>query len=384
MGGEMGVTYARAGSNGGCEPPRSSYRPLGVIARRSAILLSGTAAIALSIVQPASAISINDQVAAAAGGIANYFDAGNQFPNVVSLFSANFPGIPTPTSFCTGSLINSRTILTAAHCFPPNVTVSISFAPIAGPGAGITSFVRHPNFVNGPGFLPNDIAVISLAQPITTISPVTIAGVVPAPGTVLVSAGYGVNGTGTNCCSILPDNKRRSMTIEFGAYSTSFLGVGLSTQPFLQAQFRNPASPNFPNSFGLTVPTSPLEGGTTSGDSGGPVFIQTAAGLVQIGELFGGFNVFGRASQYGALSFWNPLSVLLDWVAQNNPLRQVTAAAGTFSWSNPAAWIDSVPGVQSRVPDNTRGEVNFNANEAARYYDVTLNNPGTITLDMNA
>ena len=82
----MGVTYARAGSNGGCEPPRSSYRRSGVIARRSAILLSGTAAIALSIAQPASAISINDQVAAAAGGIANYYDAGNQFPNVVSLF----------------------------------------------------------------------------------------------------------------------------------------------------------------------------------------------------------------------------------------------------------------------------------------------------------
>jgi hypothetical protein len=49
------------------------------------MLLSGTAAIALSIAQPATAISINDQVAAAAGGIANYYDASNQFPNVVSL-----------------------------------------------------------------------------------------------------------------------------------------------------------------------------------------------------------------------------------------------------------------------------------------------------------
>jgi hypothetical protein len=51
-----------------------------VIARRSAILLSGTAAIALSIAQPASAISINDQVAATAGGIANYYDAVTSSP----------------------------------------------------------------------------------------------------------------------------------------------------------------------------------------------------------------------------------------------------------------------------------------------------------------
>ena len=35
------------------------------------------------------------------------------------------------------------------------------------------------------------------------------------------------------------------------------------------------------------------------------------------------------------------------------------------------------------MPDNTRGSVNITANEAARYYDVTLSNPGTITLDMN-
>src|SRR5262245_10472868 len=71
---------------GACRPSALCDKRLGAIARRAATLLSGTAAIALSIAQPAGAIVINDQVAAAVGGIANYTDAGNQFPNVVSLF----------------------------------------------------------------------------------------------------------------------------------------------------------------------------------------------------------------------------------------------------------------------------------------------------------
>src|SRR5262249_467654 len=147
--GGMRDRYLRGPSNGSCGQATSSYRRTGAIKRRSAILLSGTAAIALSVAQPASAIVINDQVAAAVGGVADYYDAGNQFPNVVSLFS------PTNGSSCTGSLINSRTILTAAHCFTPNENPSISFAPIAGPGAGITSFFRNTGFNDKT--LANDI-----------------------------------------------------------------------------------------------------------------------------------------------------------------------------------------------------------------------------------
>ena len=124
---------------------------------RLAFLLAGTAAIALLAGKAAHAISINDPVAAAVGGIANYYDSGNLFPSTVSLFSTN-PA--TFGSFCTGSLINARTVLTAAHCSVLNITgqPSISFAPIAGPSDPLfratSSFFVNSNFRGNQ----NDIA----------------------------------------------------------------------------------------------------------------------------------------------------------------------------------------------------------------------------------
>ena len=50
---------------------------------------------------------------------------------------------------------------------------------------------------------------------------------------------------------------------------------------------------------------------------------------------------------YGEFSDWTPINLFLQWINENNPLRQVTAAAGNFNWSNPAAWIDSVTGMPS-------------------------------------
>jgi hypothetical protein len=81
----------------------------GAISRRSAILLGGTAAIAPSINHPASAISLNEGFAATLpAGVANYYDRTNQYPNVVAIV------LPSGGA-CTGTLIVSRTVLTAAQ-----------------------------------------------------------------------------------------------------------------------------------------------------------------------------------------------------------------------------------------------------------------------------
>src|SRR5262249_39322720 len=376
---------ARGGSKAdGCESPTSSARCRGAIARRSALLLGSTAAIALSIAQPASAIVINDQVAAAFGGIANYYDAGNQFPNVVSLFGPGVPGdgstppgvpgVTAPGSSCTGSLINSRTILTAPPCFVPAPLgiPSISFAPIAGPGAGITSFVRHPGFVPlvSPAFtIPNDIAVISLAQPVnvTSVAPVKLLTLqpgqpgFPTAGTTITMVGYGLQGTGSSqpagvWVEIQPgapppaepqqtlDGRRRLTRSPLGLYGVPFYLGG--NQPFFVSQFQtNPQNqfPNLPNNNLQAFPATPLEGGTAGGDSGGPVFAVIGGQLVQIGAVRGGrdtllFYCAGPGGPqnpvvcpdqnnpgvgvtglvggnvYGEFSDWTPINLFLQWI----------------------------------------------------------------------
>ena len=70
---------------------------------------SKTAAIAPSINHPASAISLNEGFAATLpAGVANYYDRTNQYPNVVAIV------LPSGGA-CTGTLIVSRTVLTAAQ-----------------------------------------------------------------------------------------------------------------------------------------------------------------------------------------------------------------------------------------------------------------------------
>ena len=134
-------------------------------------------------------------------------------------------------------------------------------------------------------------------------------------------------------------------TIEFGGYYPSGPNpIGYGNAPFLLAQFRDPANPNstLPNNpanvFNLTVPTSEFEGGTVSGDSGGPLFIVLANGnLVQIGALSGGANPAYpppppgaqcngglapnpcRIGLYGDGSAWTPLTC--SWTGSHRTIR---------------------------------------------------------------
>src|SRR5262245_49205760 len=187
---------------GACRPSALSDKCSGAIARWSAILLSGTAAIAWS-AGKAGAVVLNNDVAPNTAAVANIYDSANTFDNVVWV------------NGCTGTLINSRTILTAAHCFynPKNNLFepgpyNVRFGPDANVATrfdqNVVGLSLQPTFAFAPasnGFRGPDIALVTLGTPVTanSIPPVMLVSgndLKPGIGSLMVTVGYGQYGTG--------------------------------------------------------------------------------------------------------------------------------------------------------------------------------------------
>ncbi|KID81639.1 Trypsin- protease [Metarhizium guizhouense ARSEF 977] len=113
-----------------------------------------------------------------------------EFPFIVSLSGRG--------GQCSGSLLDSTTVLTAAHCLEGQFT---SNRRMGGVIADIASAKEHPSYIKGHGI--HDIAILKLSTPIERNETIGIDYAVlpangsdPAPNSNAITAGWGVQGNG--------------------------------------------------------------------------------------------------------------------------------------------------------------------------------------------
>ncbi|XP_075982018.1 trypsin, alkaline C-like [Anticarsia gemmatalis] len=102
----------------------------------------------------------------------------NNYPTIIAVLQSvnnNFIQI------CGGSILNQRSVLSAAHCFNPRAPSSYRLragsttASTGGVVLGISTIFNHPNYIG----LDSDISVLRTASPIVysnVIQPASIAG----------------------------------------------------------------------------------------------------------------------------------------------------------------------------------------------------------------
>jgi uncharacterized protein with beta-barrel porin domain len=347
-------------------------------------LLAGTAVAALSMAAaatPAHAVVPNETKTPA-----DIVDNADAYRGVGMFFRAD-------GFVCSGTLINPRTVLFAAHCVNDipeeeynvnGVPAAWSFNVNALPGFQnwfANNFRSNPNLavfnVNrifwdqrsvedafGLGFIEADIALASLDTPAAGIPTwALLFTTLPAPDSIdpvrgtgyhVNMVGYGATGTAATGGSAGIDWRRRAAENMLGGFfslddqDNVIFGPGPDTFPQNLYQFDfDSQNRNFVRDINVHRDDAlPNEGTTAGGDSGGPLILGAANNTLSnedlvIGVLSGGSRFFGGSqpfSSIGTTSFYQPLSLYWQYIVANNPYRYVSAKAGNGNWEDANHW----------------------------------------------
>lgn len=196
----------------------------------------------------------------------------NGDPSVVAVF-AHAPGA-TSGSLCTGTVIASRTVLTAAHCVDPRVVGSgqvfevLTGTTLALPGLAVSATTFDPAW--NPNNLQNghDVGIVTLASP-TSLAPIPFRQT--AYNSTLAGQSIRIVGYGTNNHTGGGAGTKRTATTNVDSFDSRFIVIGSTNRQ------------------------------TCHGDSGGPAFqtingVSTIVGITSFGSDLSFFQCFGGGS----------------------------------------------------------------------------------------
>lgn len=283
-------------------------------------LLTLLAVAAASAQAPARAIIMRHDVPEA-----SFLKMGERFPATAKVKRKG----SGPRTGAEGTLVAPRWILTAAH-----VAATLSPGDVAileGRSHTISRVVRHPSWKSDAD-LTGDIALLELEEPVKGVEPAAIYRGSAEEGMEVTFAGRGGQGTGLTG----PDG-------EDGRLRGATNRVDKVGESWIRFRFDAPEDPG----------TTPLEGISGPGDSGGPAYAILGGKLHVVGVSSGQDSkpAGGKQGRYGVLEYYARVSHFSSWLDQVMKEGERRGGGGG-AHSNPAS-----PGPGEGEPDDARQAV---------------------------
>lgn len=220
---------------------------------------------------------------------------------------------------CTGTLINSKTVVTASHCpdmgGASGIVVRHQGAVEKCKAASVVEFARPANayFDSVAGHHTPDIVLMKLDSPMCNVQPASLHYGSLGTGSVVTAAGYG---KGTSA-GVLPDRLQIQVENPDDIVSTLYAELDPNVPDeadLLEAtkQVVTESSPTY------TIGT-PVRAGRSlcNGDSGGPTYVENGgrAELVGInGAIFPHPTKGASACKFAFLQFFTPIAPYMNWI----------------------------------------------------------------------